>query len=218
MNKLQNWIFFIFIVGMLLVAGGCTKKDEVFVVETGETEEHTDSIKEDLENTKEKPDATSEVDTSETIEESSTQSEFIYVYVSGAVVYPGVYHMEPKARIFEAIKIAGGLRSDAYEMALNQAEILQDGQQIMIPTKEEWEAGLVPSGTESAQKEDGLVDINTADAVTLCTLPGVGETRAETIISYRTENGAFSTIEDIQNVPGIKSGLFGKIKDKIKVR
>ena len=49
MNKLQNWIFFIFIVGMLLVAGGCTKKDEVFVVETGETEEHTDSIKEDLE-------------------------------------------------------------------------------------------------------------------------------------------------------------------------
>lgn len=65
---------------------------------------------------------------------------------------------------------------------------------------------------------DGLVDINTATKQELCTLPGVGESRAESIISYREKNGGFGRIEDIMKVEGIKEGMFSKMKDKICVR
>lgn len=64
---------------------------------------------------------------------------------------------------------------------------------------------------------DGRVNINTATAEQLCTIPGIGETRAQSIITYREQNGLFTTIEEIKNVSGIKEGLFQKIKEKIKV-
>ena len=67
------------------------------------------------------------------------------------------------------------------------------------------------------QTESTLVNINTAGEELLCTLSGVGSTRAKSIIAYREKNGAFQKIEDIMKVDGIKDGLFQKIKDSITV-
>lgn len=81
-------------------------------------------------------------------------------------------------------------------------------------------AGAV-TGTEAGtagERDGGLVDINTAAKEELLTLPGVGESRAQSIISYREKNGGFSRIEDIMRVEGIKEGMFAKMKDKICVR
>ena len=66
-------------------------------------------------------------------------------------------------------------------------------------------------------KDEGLIDINTADTEGLQRISGIGASRAKDIIAYREENGGFSTKEDIMKVPGIKEGMFNKIKDQIKV-
>ena len=71
--------------------------------------------------------------------------------------------------------------------------------------------------TEDAIVSSCLVNINTAGEDLLCTLSGVGSSRAKSIIAYREQNGAFKKIEDIMNVEGIKDGLFQKIKDSITV-
>ena len=81
--------------------------------------------------------------------------------------------------------------------------------------------GAVPGSGAASQESsgitDGKVNLNTADAETLMTLPGIGEVKAEAIIQYRTEHGAFSSIEEIQNIPGIKQAVFSKIEDRITV-
>ena len=111
-----------------------------------------------------------------------------YVYVCGEVVHPGVYEVAEGARVCDVLELAGGLKDTAAKEALNQAE-----------------------------PEDGRINLNTASKEQLMTLSGIGESKAETIISYREKNGAFQTIEDLMNIPGIKNGVFEKIKDNIRV-
>lgn len=135
------------------------------------------------------------------------------VYICGAVKCPGVYELSAGSRVYEAITMAGGLTKDASETAVNQAQLLVDGQMIQIPTKEEAEALQV---SEDAA-EDGLVNINTADLEELKTLPGIGDAKAQSIISYRESNGAFEAIEDIKKIEGIKDGVFAKLEGLIKV-
>jgi competence protein ComEA len=72
------------------------------------------------------------------------------------------------------------------------------------------------SGT-TGLADDGKININTADAAQLMQIPGIGESRAEAILSYRRENGSFSSVEDIMKVSGIKNALFEKMKDYITV-
>lgn len=151
------------------------------------------------------------------------QAAVIYVDIGGAVCNPGVYALAADARVYEGIDAAGGLLPEAYTKALNQAQLLSDGEKVYVPTAEEWEgAGQENAAFESAfqtqEQDDGLININTADADKLCELPGVGESRAQAIIAYREENGPFTDIAQIQNVSGIKSGLFSKIRDLIKVQ
>ncbi|MCI8616542.1 MAG: hypothetical protein HFJ01_15880 [Lachnospiraceae bacterium] len=151
------------------------------------------------------------------------------VHICGAVVHPGVYTLEEKSRVYQAIDRAGGFLEDADADFLNQADFLSDGMKLYVPTKEEVKAaGELPKwqdvgkNTGSAveadrEKEDSLVNINTAGEELLCTLPGIGSSKAMGIISYREKNGSFRRIEDIMNVEGIKEGLFQKIRDKITV-
>lgn len=151
--------------------------------------------------------------------------EQIYVQVNGAVEKPGVYQMEAGGRIFQAIELAGGMTQEAAPQSLNQAAVAADGQVITVYTYQEWEeiqnsAEPLPEDAltqTAADMQDDRVNINTADLDTLCGIPGIGQTRARDIISYREQNGAFERIEDIQKVSGIKEGLFNRIKDKIKV-
>lgn len=73
-------------------------------------------------------------------------------------------------------------------------------------------------GGSPADEGTGLVDLNGASEAELCTLPGIGESRARSIIAYRERNGGFSRIEDIMKIEGIKEGMFSKLKDRICVR
>lgn len=134
----------------------------------------------------------------------------ICVYVCGAVNAPGVYTLPAGSRVYEAVRMAGGLSDEADERAVNQAEVLTDGRQVTIPTKAE-----VLKEEEGAA--GGPVNINTAGVSELMRLSGVGESRAKDIIAYRKEHGAFSVPEDIMKVPGIKEAVFEKIKDDITV-
>lgn len=170
-------------------------------------------------------------------------SRTIYVDVCGAVVNPGVYELSSDSRVFQAIEKAGGYLPGAAASYLNRARSLSDGQQIYVPTQEEVDSQTIPltqdetaqdgmvqegtaqTGTAAYNTADGTgttqagqrIDLNTADVSQLSTLTGVGESKALAIIAYREENGPFTSIEDIMNVPGIKEGTYEKIKDKIAI-
>jgi competence protein ComEA len=137
----------------------------------------------------------------------------VYVYVCGAVNEAGVYELDEGSRLYEAIELAGGMSEDADTTYLNMARVLTDGEQVVVYTVTE----TLSLREEEAQARLGLVNINTADITELTTISGIGESRAKAIIDYREKNGAFSSIEDIKNVDGIKDGLFSKIKDKITI-
>ena len=74
-----------------------------------------------------------------------------------------------------------------------------------------------PTSDSAGGSADSRINLNTADVSQLTTLTGVGESKALAIIAYREENGPFTSVEDIMNVPGIKEGTYEKIKDKIAI-
>lgn len=158
------------------------------------------------------------------VEGEDTATE-IYVYVCGAVESPGVYSFPPDALVEEAIKLAGGFTDDANKDYLNLARKLVDGEKIYVPREGELEAyssiteECYPEGgnVNTEQANGSLVNINTASETELTSIPGVGPSRARDIISYREAHGGFKSVEDIMNVPGIKEGVFNKIKDYITI-
>lgn len=146
----------------------------------------------------------------------TTEERECYVYLCGAVKNPGVYHLPSGSRVYEAILLAGGLLETACEDGVNQAEEVTDGQMIKILTEEE--AFRQESSIQEPQEQaDGRININTAEAADLMTLPGIGESKARSILSYREEKGSFSSTEEIMNITGIKEGVYSKIKDYITV-
>lgn len=153
--------------------------------------------------------------------ETQTESECgtIVVDISGAVVRPGVYELPKDSRIYDAIMAAGGLLAEADLDSLNQAQRLQDAAKITVLT--ETEAETAPDTTVSDSDIDAQasakININTADVTQLCTLSGIGESRAKDIIAYREQNGPFQAIEEIMKVNGIKEATFNKIKEEIAV-
>lgn len=143
----------------------------------------------------------------------------IFVQVAGAVNTPGVYEFKPDSRIYEAIEAAGGLTEDASDAELNQAAVMEDGQKIYvyrIGERESLEGSTESSGAPDAASS-GLVNINTASAEELTGLSGIGPSKADAIIAYRTDNGAFTKAEDLMNVDGIGEGTYSRIKDQITV-
>ena len=142
----------------------------------------------------------------------------IYVYVCGAVVSPGVYTLPGGSRLFEACEAAGGFLQGAARSEVNLAREVFDGEQVRVPFLYELQDAGNSGGLSSAFTEDGRLDLNTATIADLCTLPGIGESKAGSILSYREEHGGFSSIDEMMQVEGIKEGIFNKIKDKITVR
>lgn len=188
----------------MLLCCGCKEKGEMILIGGSEPQEQEGF-------TGEEP--VSEAGLPET-EGSET---LIRVYVCGAVANPGVVEIPQGSRVEDALAAAGGFGADAGREAVNLADWVNDGQKLYFPTEEEAEgAGLPEAGTDMGSS--GLVNINTADAAALCTLPGIGESRARDIIAYREANGGFASCEDIMNVPGIKTAAYEKIKDKITVK
>ncbi|MGI6007769.1 MAG: helix-hairpin-helix domain-containing protein [Ruminococcus sp.] len=192
-KKNRIWLLLI----MALVLGGCGE-EVVYQLEDTRTEEENNSFGEQ------------EAEEPEELEKST-----VVVHVCGAVVYPGVYELEAGSRAAQAVEAAGGLTEEACEESLNQAKLLSDGEQIRVLTKEEAQTGAVPA--DGAEAAGGRININTADAVQLSGLNGIGETKAAAILAYREEHGGFDRIEDICEVDGIGEKTFEKIKDSITV-
>ena len=157
----------------------------------------------------------------------------IFVHVCGAVKKEGVYELFPDARVVDAIRAAGGCTKKAASFGINQAEALRDGVQVYVPTKAEIKketngvgslasfgtegvrTGLSSQGLNSGEGGDALININLATKEELMKLNGVGEAKAELIITYRQAKGGFGDIKDIMKSKGIKQKFFDKIKDKI---
>ncbi len=146
------------------------------------------------------------------ISAATPQSTTIEVYVTGAIQKPDVYSLPTGSIVKDLINTAGGATADADLEAINLAQRLTDQMHIHVPRKGEV-APTPPAGSAPG----ALININTADAIQLDTLPGIGPSTAQSIIDYRTKNGPFKKIEDIKNVPRIADTEFNKIKDMITV-
>lgn len=142
----------------------------------------------------------------------TSKQDTIQVFVCGEVKHPGVYEMNEDDRIAAAIEAAGGLTKDASYESVNQAQKMEDGQQIYIPSKTDQQSTLTQT-TDDPYSD--LISINQASKEELMTLPGIGESKAESILSYREEHGSFKSIEELMNISGIKEGVYNKIKDYI---
>lgn len=165
--------------------------------------------------------------------QEETEEAKIAIHITGEVKKKGILYLDKGARIADAIGAAGGATKNASLDQVNLAYILEDGQKIYIPNKnEKIETGayiiansgqnvLVEEGNGStttgknAKGVSGKVNINTANQTELETLQGIGPSLAQRIIEYRKENGKFQTIEDIQNVKGIGDSKYSNIKDDI---
>lgn len=146
-----------------------------------------------------------------------TQSK-IYIYITGQVKKPGVYEVDKGSRLFHVVDMAGGLTKKAHKQGINLAEKVEDGQSIHIPSKSNNKISSDSAGAENVSvKSDGLININTATIDELKQLPGIGESKAMAILSYRDDSGLFSSIEDIKNVSGIGDSTFANIRDLITI-
>ena len=139
----------------------------------------------------------------------------LMIDVAGAVVNPGVYSLPLNARVFEAIKAAGGLKKGADASDVNQARILKDGEQIYIyPTYQSFTSS---SGTKKTVRKNGPIMINRASVKDFESLDGIGPVLANRIVAFRKANGPFAAVEDLMKVPGIGSSTFAKFKEKLRV-
>jgi len=145
------------------------------------------------------------------IESSAMQT--LMVDVAGAVINPGVYSLPLNARVFEAIKAAGGLKKGADTSDINQARILRDGEQIYIYPTTTSAGGI----SQPAVRKNGPIMINRATVKDFESLDGIGPVLANRIVSYRKTNGPFAAVEDLLKVPGIGQSKFAQFKEKLRV-
>ena len=145
------------------------------------------------------------------------------VYVSGAVLSPGVYRLPPDSLVEDAIEEAGGQTEDADLVAINLAHPLQDGEQIYVPRQGEQAPPPPLSGVDAtassgkagaASVPNGSVDLNTASAEELEALPGIGPKTAAQII----DNRPYGSVEDLLRVKGIGEKTLDKLRPYIVVR
>ena len=140
----------------------------------------------------------------------ATASTSLYVHVSGAVAEPGLYVLRADARVVDAIAAAGGFTAEAEESAVNLARPLSDGEQLVVPV-----IGAEPPA--GAPAGDGRVNLNTADAGELDTLPRIGPAIAQRIIEWREQNGRFTSVDDLLAVPGIGEKMLAALRDLVSV-
>lgn len=159
--------------------------------------------------------ATSTTDTFAVPEATVSASGEMYVHVLGEVEAPGLYVLRTGARVADALAAAGGSRKTADLGAVNLARPLTDGEQIVVPKV--GEASAAAGGAEGGPGADGLIDLNTADAATLDTLPGVGPAIAERIIAWREDQGRFVSVDDLLAVPGIGDKVLAGLRDSVRV-
>ncbi|MBQ8139141.1 MAG: helix-hairpin-helix domain-containing protein [Lachnospiraceae bacterium] len=198
-------------VPLLAVLCGCAKTDKVITFGTDSAKDAGDYAY--ISEPDKEPDEGTKfpVDNPETINpealQDKTPEEEIYVHVCGAVKTAGVYKLSVGSRAADALEAAGGFTEEADEDKINLAAFISDGQQLYFP--------YIGDAVNISEDLGGLVDINTAGSDLLCTIPGIGKSKAEAIIEYRNNNGRFKKPEDIMKVSGIGQGVYEKIKAHI---
>ncbi len=142
----------------------------------------------------------------------------IVVDVHGDVRHPGVYRLPINSRVQDAVAAAGGYNHPEDAALVNAAAILDDGAEVVIPSAAERKGDSPGAATTdhndsgtAAPVTDNKVDINTATAQTLETLPGIGPSKAEAIVRFRTEHGPFHAANDLLQVPGIGQATVARL-------
>ncbi len=142
----------------------------------------------------------------------------IIVDVTGWVHQPGVYEFVPGDRVIDAVERAGGARKGADLSVLNLAAPLTDGTQVVVPKRgAAGSAAPAPAATGSDPSGGSLININTASATELEGLSGIGEVLAAAIVDYRTDNGPFASVDDLESVSGIGPATLEEIRDQVTV-
>lgn len=147
----------------------------------------------------------------------------IVVSIEGAVVSPGTYSLPFDARVQHALDAAGGPTSDADLSRMNLAQRLRDEDRLIVPALAQGAAGSPQSGPVGLVGQTptvlatNLINVNTADAATLESLPRIGEALAAAIIAYREVNGPFGSVDELALVDGISLGIVDEIRHLITV-
>jgi competence protein ComEA len=156
----------------------------------------------------------------------ATRPPAVVVHVTGAVRDPGVYELQPGQRVADAIVAAGGALAEADPDALNLAAPLADGDRIAVPVA--GEAGMTGGDVAAAghshagSATEGVaagapVNLNTASADELETLPGIGPATAAAIVEHREQNGPYASVDDLEAVRGIGPAKLDAIRDQVTV-
>ncbi len=223
------------LLGVVCLFSGCGKKEAVFVAEAPPLENGENTTGEGRAfgaedspgqwDTPEGPDSGKLPDSSW---DSPENEEELIVYVCGQVQKPGVYALKAGARVGDAVDMAGGMTEEAAADAINLAQTVGDAQMIRVPSLAEVEelgpgyvlpdtGGGPGAGGGAGSSGEGKISLNRATREQLMTLPGIGASKADAILLYRQEKGAFENIEELMNITGIKEGVFLKIKDQITI-
>jgi len=148
----------------------------------------------------------------------------IVVDIKGAVKNPKEYELKEGSRIRDLIEIAGGLTAEADEEKIYFSKILEDEQCIKIykigeeVLDSEIEAqGQQEKGTGTVDSK-GIININKATVEELMTIPGIGQTKAQSIVDYRNENGKFKSVDELTNITGIGAKTLEKLRDKVDIK
>lgn len=137
----------------------------------------------------------------------------LQVHVAGAVEHPGVYALPRGSIVQDALRAAGGAAPDADLDRVNLAAELAGGERILVPAVVTAQAG----SAAAAPPSDGLLNVNTATAEELETLPGIGPGLAQSIVQYRESHGTFEAVEDLLLVPGIGPSRLAQIRELVRV-
>ncbi|MFC5752698.1 helix-hairpin-helix domain-containing protein [Actinomadura rugatobispora] len=153
----------------------------------------------------------------------ASQGSQVVVHVYGKVRRPGVVSLPSGSRVADAIKATGGVRPGAATGSLNLARKLVDGEQIPVgvrapqPAQAAGPTNPSPSSGAAAPGTAGPLDLNSATVEQLDQLPGVGPVLAQRIVDYRTQHGAFRSVDQLQEVSGIGSRRFADLRSLVRV-
>lgn len=174
--------------------------------------------------TKEKVMVTNAVNTTRVEETTTMMPQNCYVDIKGEVLRPGVYEFSCESRIQEVIKKAGGFTEEADETKINLAQKITDQMQMIVPNVNSKQEGGVTEGNSEkgnssnmilSNAKQGKVNINTATLEELQTIKGIGKKKAEAILQYRKEHGAFRSKEDLLQVKGIGKKALEAIESQV---
>ncbi|GHH67316.1 competence protein ComEA [Promicromonospora soli] len=148
----------------------------------------------------------------------------LLVHVVGEVAQPGLVTLPDGARVADAVTAAGGVTRKADLTAVNLARTVVDGEQLYVPGPGEPvpRAPVAPGTGDQGTANDpsaagGAVDINSADAVALEALPGVGPSIAQAIVEWRETNGPFASVDELEDVPGVGPATLDEIRESARV-